>query len=199
MRYTVLKMSQPATTDGPGRPVQLIASELAASSGYLLARLGLAFKQQALASAEASGFELTDYPVLAILSEGARETQATIADALDLDPSRLVALLDSLQERDLVVRQRDPNDRRRHVVSITTNGLQELSRMRAIVNKVEDDFFAPLNHKNRETLHETLVALATQNDPRCCPLDDSLLTTAATTTSDQDRSISVQGPASSAV
>ena len=93
------------------------------SSGYLLARLGLAFKEQALASAEASGFELYDYSVLAILSEGARETQATIADALDLDPSRLVALLDSLQQRDLVVRQRDPNDRRRHVVSITTAGL----------------------------------------------------------------------------
>ena len=37
----------------PARPVQLIARELADSSGYLLARLGLAFKAQALASAEA--------------------------------------------------------------------------------------------------------------------------------------------------
>jgi DNA-binding MarR family transcriptional regulator len=179
-------MTQSATTtQAPGRPIQVIASELAASSGYLLARLGLAFKQQALASSEASGFELSDYPVLAILSEGARETQATIADALDLDPSRLVALLDSLEERDLVVRQRDPNDRRRHVVSITSTGLQELTRMRTIVNKVEDDFFAPLNHNNRETLHQTLVALAVQNDPRCCPLDDGLLSTTARATADE--------------
>ena len=206
MRYTVLEMSQPATTiEGTGRPIQLIASELAASSGYLLARLGLAFKQQALASAEASGFELYDYSVLAILGEGARETQATIADALDLDPSRLVALLDSLEDRDLVVRQRDPNDRRRHVVSITTSGREALTSMRAIINKVEDDFFAPLNHNNRETLHQTLVALATQNDPRCCPLDDSLLNTTAesttseaeSTTSDQETSTPFQSPASS--
>jgi DNA-binding MarR family transcriptional regulator len=186
-------MIQPATTDTPGGPIQPIAKELAASSGYLLARLGLAFKEQALASAEASGFELYDYSVLAILGEGARETQATIADALDLDPSRLVALLDSLQQRDLVVRQRDPNDRRRHVVSITSAGLDELSRVRAIVNKVEDDFFAPLDSRSRETLHRTLVALAEQNDPRCCPLDDSVLSSGAgSTTGDVRRSTSVQ-------
>src|ERR1700726_3984609 len=118
-------MNQLATAD-PLRPVQLIANELANSSGYLLARLGLAFKAQATARAEESGFELYDYSLLAILGEGARETQATIADALTLDPSRLVALLDSLEERGMVVRARDLQDRRRHVVSITDAGRREL-------------------------------------------------------------------------
>jgi DNA-binding MarR family transcriptional regulator len=164
-------MNEPATVD-TSRPVQLVARELANSSGYLLARLGLAFKVQATERAEASGFELYDYSVLAILGEGARETQATIADALTLDPSRLVALLDSLEERDLVVRQRDPQDRRRHVVSITTNGRKELARVRAIISQLEGEFFAPLDLADREALHTMLGALATQNDPRCCPLDD---------------------------
>jgi DNA-binding MarR family transcriptional regulator len=154
------------------RPGQAIAKELAASSGYLLASLGLAFKTQAVAVAEQSGFELYDYSVLAILGEGSRETQATIAEALSVDPSRLVALLDSLEARELIVRQRDPQDRRRHVVSVTAAGRRELSRLRAVLGKLEDEFFAPLDAESRAALHPMLVALAAQNDPRCCPLDD---------------------------
>jgi len=167
-------MNQLSIADPP-RAVQIVAKELADSSGYLLARLGLAFKGQLLARAEQLGFELYDYSVLAILGEGARATQATIADALTLDPSRLVALLDSLEERAMVTRQRDPHDRRRHVVSITDDGRRELARLRAIVHQLEDDFFAPLDAGSREALHPMLVALATQNDPRCCPLDDDEL------------------------
>ena len=62
----------------------------------MLARLGFGFKAKAIANFEQAGFEIYDYGLLAILAEGARETQATIADALAVDPSRLVAVLDSL-------------------------------------------------------------------------------------------------------
>jgi DNA-binding MarR family transcriptional regulator len=170
-RYTDL-VSTPTTTpiaiESP-RPVHLVARELADSTGFLLVRLGFALKALAGAAVEGIGSEVHDYGVLAILGEGARETQATIADALDLDPSRLVALLDSLEERGLVVRQRDPQDRRRHLVSITAAGQDELTRLRVLMKGLEDEFFAPLDRDSRETLHELLLALAAQNDPRCCP------------------------------
>jgi len=164
-------MNQPAPPAVVDRPVQPVAKELAASSGYLLARIGVAFKTQAVAKAEETGFELQDYGVLAILSEGVRETQATIAEALSVDPSRLVALLDALEDRGMIARQRDPHDRRRHVVSITAAGGRELGRMRKIVRAFEDEFLAPLDSDGREALHALLVALAARHDPRCCPMD----------------------------
>jgi DNA-binding MarR family transcriptional regulator len=152
-------------------PVHLVARELADSAGFLLIRLGMALKELSTAAAEAEGFEPHDYVVLAILGEGARETQSTIADAIDVDPSRLVALLDSLEQRGMVMRQRDPQDRRRHLVSITDAGKVELARLRVLVKRLEDDFFAPLDPDSRTALHALLRSLAAQNDPRCCPFE----------------------------
>jgi MarR family transcriptional regulator, lower aerobic nicotinate degradation pathway regulator len=160
-------MATPVTSEPLIRPVARIAKELAASSGFLLARLGFAFKAKAIACVEQAGYELYDYSVLAILAEDARETQATIADTIQVDPSRLVALLDKLEKRELIVRQRDPHDRRRHVVSITPNGKRELGRLRDMIRKLEDQFLAPLDAEGRKTFHELLVRLAEQNDPRC--------------------------------
>jgi len=156
-----------ATAESEVRAVSRVAKELVASSGFLLARLGLAFKTKALERIEAEGFEAHHYSVLAILGEGARETQATIADALDVDPSRLVALLDSLEERDLIARQRDPQDRRRHVVSITPAGRRQLQRLRAIAKQLEEEFFGSLSTAEREAFYEVLQKLACAHDPRC--------------------------------
>jgi DNA-binding MarR family transcriptional regulator len=155
------------TTEIPAKPPSQVAKDLLKSSGFLLARLGLSFKSRALARLDEAGFDPYDYSLLAILAEGARQAQATIAGALALDPSRLVALLDSLEERGLVERVRDPEDRRRHVVSITADGKRELSRLRAMVKELENEFFAPLDAEMREQLHEVLLLLACHHDPHC--------------------------------
>ena len=167
MRYTLYMTTSTSVPEAPTRPIHRVAQELTASSGFLLARLGFGFKARAIETAEQAGFELYDYSVLAILAEGDSEAQATIADALALDPSRLVALLDSLEKRELVTRQRDPLDRRRHVVSITAAGKRELSHLRELIKQLEDEFFAPLDPKSREALHGLLLRLCAQNDPRC--------------------------------
>jgi DNA-binding MarR family transcriptional regulator len=156
------------TTEIQTQPIpSRVAKELVKSSGFLLARLGLGFKSKAITALDDAGFETYDYGVLAMLAEGARLTQANIADALALDPSRLVALLDSLEDRGLIMRQRDPEDRRRHVVSITTNGERELAQLREIVGELEEEFLSPLDPKERKTLHELLQRLACAHDPRC--------------------------------
>jgi DNA-binding MarR family transcriptional regulator len=153
------------------RRASRVAKELSASPGFLLARLGVGYKARALERADEAGFELYDYSVLAMLAEGVRETQSTIAQSLDVDPSRMVALLDSLEQRGLIERQRDPQDRRRHVVSITPAGKRELTRVRGVVKKLEGEFFAPLDEAKRAQLYAILVELAAANDPGCCPFD----------------------------
>jgi MarR family transcriptional regulator, lower aerobic nicotinate degradation pathway regulator len=124
-------------------------------------------KVKALAAFEEAGFDPYHYNVLALLAEGARETQGTIADAVGVDRGQLVGVLDTLEGRGLIERQRDPRDRRRHAVSLTASGRKELLRLRSIREAVENEFFAPLDGASREALQALLLRLACHHDPRC--------------------------------
>jgi DNA-binding MarR family transcriptional regulator len=145
--------------------------ELLSSTTFLLKRLGFSAKDHSHGAFEGTGLSPFHYAVLALLEEDPRETQAAIADALGYDRSHVVRLLDELEERDLVVRKRDPEDRRRHVVKMTPEGRKMLAKLRAIVARLEDHFLAPLDRDDRAVLHALLVRLAAFHDPRCTPRD----------------------------
>src|SRR5919202_5972315 len=122
-----------------------LPEELASSTPFLMKRLGFKVKDQSMAAYEKAGLHPYHHAVLTVLDEGSRETQGAIADALDYDRGQLVGLLDELEERGLVARQRDPHDRRRHLVRLTPAGRRALAKLRAIARRVEDDFLASLD------------------------------------------------------
>jgi DNA-binding MarR family transcriptional regulator len=159
------------TTSATSPPARL-PDELIQSASFLLKRLGHAVKERSVRAYEEEGLHPYHHAILLVLGEGAPETQGSIADTLGYDRGQLVGLLDELEERGLIERRRDPNDRRRHVVQLTAEGKQTLRRLRALSRQLEDDFFSPLSEQERAKLHALLFRLAEKHEPLCANLAD---------------------------
>jgi len=148
------------------KPPEALPQELRNCTGFLLARVGIASKLAAMEEFEREGFSPYSYGVLAVLAEGAKATQATIADTLDLDRGQLVGILDELEEQGLIERRRDQNDRRRHMVSLTHAGKKRLVKIRTIVKRMEDTMLDALDLEERAALRDMLLRIAASNDDR---------------------------------
>jgi DNA-binding MarR family transcriptional regulator len=142
------------------RTVPQLPEELVASATFLIKRLGFAAKERTMKAYEGTGLHPYHHAILLVLDEGSAETQGSIADALGYDRGQLVGLLDELEEQGLIERRRDPDDRRRHLVRLTSDGKRALKRLRALSQEIEDEFLAPLGETERTKLHALLLRLA---------------------------------------
>jgi DNA-binding MarR family transcriptional regulator len=129
-----------------------------------LARVG---RRAFEASASPGGLRPRHLIVLKLLSEQGPANQQGLADALSLDPSNVVGLLNELEERALITRRRDPADRRRHIVELSPLGEDELALAYSRLSQVEDDLLSALSAEERATLYDLLVRAVGANSPPC--------------------------------
>jgi MarR family transcriptional regulator, lower aerobic nicotinate degradation pathway regulator len=104
--------------------------------------------------------------VLTILREHGTTTQSALCEALRLDPTNLVGLLNELEERSLLTRRRDPADRRRHIVELTDAGTATLAGAETALAAVQDEVLAGLEDEERAALH-SLLARAAEGQVSC--------------------------------
>src|ERR1700742_599640 len=80
------------------------------------------------ATEEVLGIKLKQLIALEILAKNEGCLQQELGATLMVDPNNCVLLLNELAERGYVERQRDPQDRRRHIVVITAAGQKALAK-----------------------------------------------------------------------
>ena len=148
--------SRPAST---ARPPDLLAVPT-----YVLSKLGRLAQRQTQESIADQGLLLPHFSVLTTLDDCGPLAQYELADQLGLNRSHLVHYVDELESREAVRRERDPEDRRRQVVSLTPAGRTLLAQLRTPIDELQDRFLAALSKHERAVLMELLVRLLEHAD-----------------------------------
>ena len=143
------------------RPRQPLPPELCEHVGFMLgkARQELAARLDPLAAP--LGLTIRHFGILLLLIKRGAMRQTEVADAIRLDRTTVMNMVDELEHAGFVSREADPKDRRANAVTATTKGRRWLEKLRPRAEKIERDFLAPLKATEQAELRELLTRLVT--------------------------------------
>ncbi|NMO00939.1 winged helix-turn-helix transcriptional regulator [Gordonia sp. TBRC 11910] len=128
--------------------------------GFLLARGSATLSRATNAALVPVGLKVRAYSVLAaVCDEPDGATQRRLATTVGLDPSQIVALVDELEGRGLVVRTVDPADRRNKLISVTAEGIRLADKASRISAQVSAEHFPDVPAKDLATMRRVLRLL----------------------------------------
>ncbi len=120
------------------------------TTGYQLARQF----QELLAPL---GLEPRDFGLLQSVAASEGDSQQAISERINVAPSRMVAFTDSLEQRGLLERRQNPNDRRARALFLTAEGRELLDRAFQIGDAQEHALSQDLTTAERGQLLELLA------------------------------------------
>jgi DNA-binding MarR family transcriptional regulator len=106
--------------------------------GYVLHRAHLAIFADFYAKFAEVDIRPTQFSILTIIDNNPGLKQTDVSAALSIQRTNLVALLDTLESRNLICRASSPTDRRSHSLYLTDQGKALLSRLTDMVNRHEE-------------------------------------------------------------
>ncbi|AKK30957.1 MarR family winged helix-turn-helix transcriptional regulator [Mycobacterium sp. EPa45] len=96
------------------------------------------------------------YVVLVALDGWSVRTQAALAAAIGADKTRIIRDLDELQQRGLIERTPDPDDRRARVLAITEAGRALKNAVQTEIQRGEERWLGELDPEERATFLRVL-------------------------------------------
>ena len=112
-----------------------------------------------------AGLSARQAGILTLVTELEPMTQRALGDALRIDRTTMVTLLDDLEDKGYVTRQRHPRDRRAFLVHPTDSGCAAKLAAVRILDEQQRLFLAPLTPAERRQLAALLTRLSAQRAP----------------------------------
>jgi DNA-binding MarR family transcriptional regulator len=123
---------------------------------FLLSQVGIHASRQFAERIATVGLNPPLFRVLNLVDAAEGRSQQAIGQAIEVPASRMVAIVDELEQRGLVERRPDPADRRVRALYLTPEGKQTLARGRKIAKQHEDELTRGLAPVDRQRLLDLL-------------------------------------------
>lgn len=128
--------------------------------GFLVSQIGFQSSRRFADRLQPLDLNPRTFALLRHIEAAEGEPQHALAEALRVPPSRMVALLDELEERGLVERRAHPTDRRARSLYLTRAGWRLLEKAKKIAAEHEAELCADLSATERKQLLALLGRLA---------------------------------------
>jgi DNA-binding MarR family transcriptional regulator len=129
-------------------------------AAVLIARVGRLVRSRLDAALGPSELRQRQLVALSYLRDHGPARQQALAQSLCMDASSLVCLLNDLEDRDLIARRRDREDRRRGILELTDHGRDALAQIDAALAEIDAEILADLDESERTELRALLARLS---------------------------------------
>ena len=145
-----------------GTPAAVGGSRPFRSVGFTISTTGYAVARRFRELLAPLGLEPRDFALLRTISMTEGVSQQAIGERMSVVPSRMVAFVDSLEQRGLLERRRNPDDRRAHALFLTAKGRKLLQRAVAVAVEHEQKLTSELSGEEREQLLDLLARVGSE-------------------------------------
>lgn len=131
-------------------------STLRGYSGYRMKRAFNVVQSDLARVLKPFGLRMVTYSALAIIADSSGLRQSELARALDMERPNLVAIVDQLERKGWLQRNRVPSDRRAHALVLTDVGADLVRRASEAVAEHDRQAFSGLTDEELQNLHRYL-------------------------------------------
>lgn len=105
-----------------------------------------------------------DYTILSLLKSNPNINQKRLAQAINVSPPNMAPVLDRLEARKLLIRQRNPLDKRSQTMALTAEGLLICSKVEKTLGELDCNATAALADAERVELIRLLQKMIEPKD-----------------------------------
>lgn len=127
--------------------------------GYHLKRASNVVQADLARTLKPFDLRMLTYTALVLVVDNPGLSQSQLAGAMDIERPNLVVIVDTLEQRGLIVRDRVPTDRRAYALRATLQGRRLYDQAVAAVTRHEEALFQGMDQDTRATIVSALRRL----------------------------------------